>query len=66
MAKEDENLIREYAKLHGTSISEFMRQSILEKIEEEYDLRCYEKARLEYEKDSETYTLDEMERELGF
>jgi len=63
--KEDSMLIKNYASIHNISISELFRQAVLEKIEDEYDLKAYEKAMSEYKNDSETFTLDEVEKELG-
>lgn len=39
LKQEDENLIKRYAEFCGVSISEFMRRSAIEKIEDEYDLK---------------------------
>ena len=64
--EEDMLLIKNYAALHNISLSDLFRQAVLEKIEDEYDLQCYEKAVQEYQKDPTTYSLDEVERELGF
>lgn len=61
---EDENLIRNYAQMNNISVSEFVRQSAIERIEDEYDLKLYRKAMAEYEKDPEVFTLDEVEREI--
>ncbi len=63
--KEDTALIKTYATLHNISISDLFREAVMDKIETEYDLQCYEKAMQEYENDPVTYTLDEVERELG-
>ena len=63
--KEDEQLIKSYAKINNMSISDLIRVAILEKIENEYDLECYNKAMEEYKKDPKTYTLDEAKKELG-
>ena len=38
--------------------------ALLEKIEDEYDLTCYEKAVEEYELNPKTYTLEEVKKEL--
>ena len=65
LTNDDTALIKNYASLHNVSISELFRQAVMEKIEDEYDLQCYEKAMQEYKKDSTTYSLDEVERELG-
>ena len=37
----------------------------MERIEDEYDLRAYQKAMENFRKDPTTYSLDEVERELG-
>lgn len=61
----EDDLIRSYAAMHGMSVSEFMRQSALEKIEDEIDLELYREAKEDFKKNSKTYTLDEVEKELG-
>ena len=61
----DAQLIRDYARLHGVSVSEFMRRAALEKIEDEIDVRAAEKAYAEYLADPVTYSHEEMGRLLG-
>ena len=61
----DTELIKAYAKLNNISLSDLVRNAILEKIEDEYDLKCYEEAMKEYKKNPKTYTLDEVKKELG-
>lgn len=61
----DTMLFKKYAELHGLTISELVRQSVIEHIENEYDLQAYEKALAEYKANPVTYSLDEVERELG-
>ena len=63
--EEDMLLIKNYATLHHISVSDLFRQAVMEKIEDEYDLQCYEKAIESYKSDMTTYTLDEVESELG-
>lgn len=64
---DDENrLIRDYAKANNISISELMRQSVLEKIEDEIDLAIYEQAMQEHKEDPQDISFDEMMTELGF
>ena len=46
-------------------MSDMIRNAVLEKIEDEYDLQCYEKAIEEYRNNPVTYSLDEVEKELG-
>lgn len=63
--EEDEKLIKTYAEMNNISLSDLIRNAVLEKIEEEYDLKCYEKAIKEYKKNPVTYSLKEVEEELG-
>lgn len=58
-------LFKKYAEMNGISISELVRRSVLEHIEEEYDLQAYKEAIAEYRENPITYTLDEVEKELG-
>ena len=61
----DSMLFKKYAEMNGISISELVRRSVLEHIEEEYDLQAYKEAIVEYRENPITYTLDEVEKELG-
>lgn len=63
--KEDTELIKAYAKMNSISISDLVRNAVLEKIEQEYDLECYKKAMKKYKENPVTYTLEEVEKELG-
>ena len=64
---DDENrLIRDYAKANNITISELMRQSVLEKIEDEIDLAIYEQAMQEHRENPQDISFDEMMDELGF
>ena len=58
-------LFKKYAEMNGISVSELLRRSVLEHIEEEYDLQAYQEAIEEYRENPITYTLDEVEKELG-
>lgn len=63
--EQDTELIKSYAALQNVSVSELIRRIVLERIEDEYDLKEYEKALAEYKANPVTYSLDEVERELG-
>lgn len=65
LSEKDSELIKAYAKMNNISVSDLVRKAIIEKIEDEYDLECYEKAIKEYNKNPKTYTLDEVKEELG-
>ena len=62
---DDTRLMKLYAEMNNMSLSDLIRTAVIEKIEDEYDLECYEKAIKEYEENPKTYTLDEVKEELG-
>ena len=58
----DTDLIKAYAKLNNISISDLVRNAILEKIEDEYDLQCYYEAMEDFRKNPKTYSTDELKK----
>ena len=58
-------LIKEYAELNKMSVSDLIRRTVIERIEDEYDLKMFNAAIKEYQKNPVTYSLDEVEKELG-
>lgn len=65
LSEADSRLIRSYASLKGISVSELVRSAVMERIEDEFDLKAYENAMAEHQKNPVTYSLDDIERELG-
>lgn len=65
LSEKDAALFRSYADLHGLTLSELFRQTLLERIEDEHDLKLYAEAEAAYEADPTTYTFDEVKKELG-
>ncbi len=65
LSDEDSVLIKKYAELNRLSVSELVRQTVMERIETEYDLEMFDKAMAEYKINPITYSLDDVERELG-
>lgn len=65
LSDEDSMLIKKYAELNRMSVSDLIRQSVLARIEDEYDLEMFDRALATYKEDPTTYSLDEMEKELG-
>ena len=61
---EDTVLFKKYAELNGITVSELLRQSVIERIEDEYDLNAYKEAMAEFKKNPVTYSIDEVEKEL--
>lgn len=51
--------------MNNKTVSEFVRESLLEKLEDEYDLIELEKAIKEFEKDKTIYTSEEAWGILG-
>ena len=65
LSEEDTLLIKKYAEINKLSVSDLIRQAVMERIETEYDLEVFDKAMAEYKSNPKTYSLDEAERELG-
>ena len=65
LSEEDTLLIKKYAELNRLSVSDLIRQTVMERIETEYDLEMFNKAMAEYQNNPVTYSLDEVEKELG-
>lgn len=61
---DDTELIKAYAAMNGMSVSELVRRSVIERIEDEYDLKAYDEAMEEYKKNPVTYSHEEVARML--
>lgn len=61
----DAALFKKYAEINGMSVSELVRRSVLEKIEDEYDMKVYEKAMAEFKENPVTHSFEEVVKELG-
>ena len=64
LSESDAMLIKKYAEINKMSVSDLIRQSVMERIENEYDLEMFDKAMAEYKANPVTYSLDEVEKEL--
>ena len=64
LSDSDSKLIKSYAALHGISVSELVRKTVLERIEDEYDLLAYERAMEEYKKNPVTYSHEDVVKML--
>ena len=65
LSDKDTELIKAYAEMNHISLSDLIRNAVLEKNEDEYDLESYHKAIAEYKKNPKTYTMKEIKEELG-
>lgn len=61
----EKKYIQNYVKMNNKIVSEFVRENLLEKLEDEYDLIELEKAIKEFEKDKTIYTPEEAWGILG-
>ena len=60
MTEEEKQLADAYAKLNGVSLSEAIKKAFFEKIEDEYDVALTDAVLWEHEKDSKTYSHEEI------
>lgn len=61
---EESMLFEKYAEKHNMSLSDLIRQAIMERIEDEYDLKLYNEAMEEFKKNPVTYSHEEMKKML--
>lgn len=64
MNEKESTLVKDFATLKGTTVSDIIRSAVLDRIEDELDLVAYEKALADHIKNPKTYTLDEVEKEI--
>ena len=57
---EERKLADSYAKVHGISLGEALKNALFEKIEDEYDIALYQQAKKEFDKNPKTYTLKQI------
>ena len=61
----DARLFKKHAARSGMSLSDFAALSMRERMEDELDRHAYEEAMNEFRTNPVTYTLEEVEKELG-
>jgi uncharacterized protein (DUF1778 family) len=61
----DKQLITDYAHIQGRSISSVMRDAIIERIEDEYDIKIADAAYQEHQENPTVYSSDEVKTLLG-
>lgn len=62
--KRESELIKSHAKIRNMSVSEFVREAVRERLENEMDLQDYQKAKAEFKKNPVTCSMEEAEKEL--
>ena len=58
-------LFKKYAARRGMTLSDFAAASMRERIEDELDRQTYEEAMADFRANPVTYTLEDVEKELG-
>lgn len=64
LSEKDDELIRKYAELNDIDLSSLVREAVIEKIEEDYDLTLFDKV-WEMEKGKDRVSHEDLKRELG-
>ena len=64
LSAEDTKFVDAWKAGRSVNVADIARQLLLDRIEDEMDLRAYREARAEYETGPVTYSLDEVEKEL--
>ena len=65
-SEQEQNIIEQFAMLHDMTISELIRKSVMEAIEDEIDVEICRKALKEFKENPKVYSHEEVGRELGF
>ncbi len=60
LAESEKQVLADYAKTFGMSISEFVRTAALSRIEDELDLVAWDEAKREFDDDPKTLSADEI------
>ena len=65
LSPRDAKLFKKHAARSGMTLSAFAAAAMRERMEDELDRQAYEEAMAEFRKTPITYTLEEVEKELG-
>lgn len=64
LSEQDAALFKKYAEIKNITVSELVRQAVMERIEDELDLQAFEKAMAEHKENPITYSHDEVRQML--
>ena len=65
MSEAEYRALEKYSKANSISMNQAMKNAFFEKLEDEYDIECFDKAYAEYLKTKKTYSSDEAMKILG-
>ncbi len=63
--RQDKALMESYTEFYGVTLSEFIRQSVMEKLEDEFDIRCADEAYSDYLEDPESILFKDVKKKYG-
>lgn len=64
--EKEEKLLKEFSTFEGLGVSSYIKKILFERLEDEYDIRCFEEAYNNHlESGKKTYSFDEVLEELG-
>jgi len=63
LSKEDETLFKNFAQANNMTVSALVRESVLRRIEDEYDLNTYKTSLEKFAQDNETIDFDQLIKE---
>ncbi|HAC0982503.1 TPA_asm: ribbon-helix-helix protein, CopG family [Listeria monocytogenes] len=63
--EKEKEMIQQFAEINQVSVSTLIRQLLMEKMDDEVDLRLYAEAMEDQKEHPETYSFDQVMKELG-
>ncbi|MDY0287986.1 MAG: DUF6290 family protein [Sphaerochaeta sp.] len=66
ISDDDNKLVKDYAQAKNITISDLIRESVLEKIEDDIDVKLYYQAMKDHSENPQDISFGEMMIELGF
>lgn len=64
--QEEEQLLKKFSEFEDITVSSFIKKCILERLEDEYDLKLIESSYQKYlDTDKKSYSLEDVEKELN-
>lgn len=62
MSDDEKRFITAYAEMKGITLSGFLREAALSRIEDDLDLKAWDLAKKEFDTDAIVYTAEEIEK----
>ncbi len=65
LSEAEYKVLEKYAKVNSISMNKAMKDAFFEKLEDEYDIECFDKAYAEYLNNRKTYSSNKVKRLLN-